>query len=77
MDEGQKPMNKITLNARELQKIYDLFNKMADSKDFETIELEQSNTGNGIGLVLKATMYVTHQEVEGEFTVTISDEMEW
>ena len=76
MDEGQKPMNKITLNARELQKIYDLFNKMADSKDFETIELEQSD-GAGIGTILKATMYVTHQEVEGEFTVTISDEMDW
>ena len=76
MDEGQKLMNKITLNARELQKIYDLFNKMADSKDFETIELEQSES-TGIGFVLKATMYVTHQEVEGEFTVTISDEIDW
>ena len=69
-------MNKITLNARELQKIYDLFNKMADSKDFETIKLEQSD-GVEIGTILKATMYVTHREVEGEFTVTISDEMDW
>ena len=69
-------MNKIILTAREVQKIYDLFNKMNDSKDFETIELEQSE-GTGIGSILKATMTVTHREVEGEFTVTISDEMEW
>jgi len=69
-------MNKITLNARELQKIYDLFNKMTDSKDFETIELEQSES-DGIGSILKATMYIKHREVEGKFTVTISDEMEW
>ena len=70
-------MSKIRLTARELKKIYDLFNKMNESSDYGTIELKQSNTGNGIGSVLKATMYVTHREVEGDFTVTISDEMEW
>jgi hypothetical protein len=66
-------MNKITLNAREIQKIYDLFNKMNESTDFGTIELEQSESTG----ILTATMTVTHREVEGEFTVTISDEMEW
>ncbi len=65
-------MNKITLNAREIQKIYDLFNKMNESTDFGTIELEQSES-TGIGSILTATMIVTHREVEGEFTVTISD----
>ena len=69
-------MNKITLNARELQKVYDLFNKMNESSDYGTIELEQSGD-NGIGTVLKATMYVTHREVEGDFTVTITDESDW
>jgi hypothetical protein len=70
-------MSKIRLTAKELKQVYDLFNKMNESSDYGTIELKQSNTGNGIGSVLKATMYVTHNEVEGDFTVTISDEMEW
>ena len=68
-------MSKIRLTARELQKVYDLFNKMNEG-EYSTIELKQTK-GNGIGTILKATMYVTHNEVEGEFTVTISDEMEW
>ena len=69
-------MSKIRLTAKELQQVYDLFNKMNEG-GYSTIELKQSNTGNGIGSVLKATMYVTHRDVEGDFTVTISDEMEW
>ena len=69
-------MSKITLNAREIQKIYDLFNKMNESSDYGTIELEQSE-GTGIGSILTATMIVTHRDVEGDFTVTITDEMEW
>ena len=69
-------MSKIRLTAKELQQVYDLFNKMNEG-EYSTIELKQSNTGNGIGSVLKATMYVTHKEVEGDFTVTITDQMEW
>lgn len=68
-------MRKIRLTARELQKIYDLFNKMSEG-EYSSIELKESK-GNGIGTILKATMYVTHNGVEGDFTVTISDEMEW
>ena len=68
-------MSKIRLTARELQKVYDLFNKMNEG-ELSTIELKQSK-GNGIGTILTATMYVTHRDVEGDFTVTITDEMEW
>lgn len=69
-------MNKIRLNARELKKIYDLFEKMNESSEYGTIELEQTDS-NEIGSVLLATMYVTHKDVEGNFTVTISDESDW
>ena len=68
-------MSKIRLTARELQKVYDLFNKMNEG-EYSSIELKTSK-GNGIGSILKATMYVTHRDVEGDFTVTITDEMEW
>lgn len=69
-------MNKIRLTAKEVQKVYDFFQKMNESSDYGYIELEQTE-GDGIGSILKATMYVTHNEVEGEFTVTITDQMEW
>ena len=68
-------MSKIRLTARELQKVYDLFNKMNEG-EYSSIELKQSK-GNEIGSILTATMYVTHRDVEGDFTVTITDEMEW
>lgn len=72
-------MNKITLNARELQDVMNLFNKINEPTlctDFESITLEQSGESD-IGSILKATMYVTHKDVEGKFTVTISDESNW
>jgi len=69
-------MNKITLNARELEKIYTIFNQMNEGIDYGTITLEQSDN-TGIGSVLTATIYVTHREVEGDFTVTITDEKYW
>ena len=69
-------MNKITLNARELQEVFDLFNKMNESSNYGTVTLESSNE-SGIGSVLTATFYVTHRDVEGDFTVTISDEKDW
>lgn len=72
-------MNKITLNARELQDVMNLFNKINEPTlctDFESISLEQSGE-SGIGSILKATMYIKHKDVEGEFTVIISDESNW
>jgi hypothetical protein len=72
-------MNKITLNARELQDIMDMFNKINEPTrctEFESIILEQSGE-SGIGSILKATMNIRHKEVEGEFTVIITDEGNW
>lgn len=69
-------MNKITLNARELEKIYTIFNQMNESSEYGAVTLEQSDN-TGIGSTLTATMYVTHREVEGDFTVTITDEKDW
>lgn len=69
-------MHRIRLTARELQKIYDMFQKMNESSDYGSITLESSDE-NEIGSVLKATMYVTHKDVEGDFTVTITDENDW
>lgn len=69
-------MYKITLTARELQEVYDLFNQMNESSDYGSVTLESSNE-SGIGSVLKATFTVTHKDVEGDFTVTITDEKDW
>ena len=69
-------MNKITLLARELEKIHQLFNKMNESSDYGSVTLATEGN-NGIGSVLTATFYVTHKDVEGEFSVTITDESDW
>lgn len=72
-------MNTITLNVRELQDVMDMFNKINEptlSTEFESITLEQSGD-SGIGSILKATMNIRHKDVEGEFTVTITDESNW
>jgi hypothetical protein len=69
-------MNKITLSAREIEKIYQLFNKMNESSDYGSVTLKTEGD-NGIGSVLTATFIVTHKDVEGEFTVTITDESDW
>jgi hypothetical protein len=69
-------MNKITLSAREIEKIYQLFNKMNESSDYGSVTLATEGN-NGIGSVLTATFIVTHKDVEGEFTVTITDESNW
>jgi len=69
-------MNKITLNAREIEELYQLFNKMNESSDYGSVVLATEGN-NGIGDVLTATFIVTHKETEGEFTVTITDESDW
>ena len=69
-------MNKITLNAREMEEVYQFFNNMNESSDYGSITLEQSEN-TGIGCTLKATVYVTHKDVEGDFTVSITDENDW
>jgi hypothetical protein len=69
-------MNKITLSAREIDKLYQLFIKMNESNEYGNVTLA-SEGDNGIGGVLTATFCVTHKDVEGEFTVTITDESDW
>jgi hypothetical protein len=69
-------VNTIRLNRREIEKLYKLYDTMNESDDYGSVTLTQTNT-NEIGSELTATFYVTHKEVEGEFTVTITDESDW
>jgi hypothetical protein len=69
-------MNTIRLNQKEIEKLYELFNTMNECEDYGSVTLAQTNA-NEIGSSLTATFYVTHKEVEGEFTVTITDESNW
>lgn len=69
-------MSNITLNRRELYKLYELFNTLNVSEDWGTVTLYQ-NHDSGIGSVLTATFVVEHKDIDGEFTVTISDESNW
>jgi hypothetical protein len=70
-------MKEITLSCRELEKLYSLFSKLNESSEYGTVTLKQENDNNGIGYTLTATLIVTHQEVEGNFTVVITDESDW
>ena len=69
-------MNTINLNRREVERVYELFNRLNESGDIGSVILIQEDT-NGIGSVLTATFYVTHKDEEGEFTVSITDEKDW
>ena len=69
-------MNKIVLNVEAVERLYKLFNKLNESKDFGYVALESDGT-NGIGDTITATFYIKHKDVDGEFTVTISGEDEW
>ena len=67
-------MNTITLNRREIEKLWELFNTLQPERGSVTLA-QQGNSG--IGTVLTATFVVQHHQVDGEFTVTISDESNW
>lgn len=69
-------MNKIILNKVAIDRLYELFNKLNQSKDFGHVTLE-SEGDNGIGDTITATFYITHKDVDGEFTVTITDQNDW
>ena len=66
----------IKLNRREVERLYDLFKTLHETGNYGVATLAQIND-NGIGSILTATFVVTHKEIEGEFTVTISDESDW
>jgi|LauGreDrversion4_2_1035121.scaffolds.fasta_scaffold799105_2 hypothetical protein len=69
-------MNTISLNRREMEKLWELFNTLQPDKSWGSVTLAQQGN-SGIGTVLTATFVVQHREVDGEFTVTISDESNW
>lgn len=69
-------MKTIRLCRREIDRIKELFDELHETGDFGSVVLAQHGD-NGIGTVLTATFVVTHKDVEGEFTVTISDEDNW
>ena len=69
-------MNNVSLNRREVKRLNELFDLLNDSGDYGSVKLEQFNE-SGIGSVLTATFVITHKDIDGEFTVTISDESNW
>ena len=66
----------IHLCRREVDRLKELFDLLHETGDFGSVVLNQSNE-SGIGSVLTATFLVTHKEVEGDFTVTLTDESSW
>ena len=71
-----KERNTITLNQREVNRLKELFDLLNESEGYGSVTLDQ-HADSGIGSVLTATFIVTHREIEGEFTVTITDESNW
>ena len=69
-------MNTIRLNRRELNRILELLNLFNDTGDYSYVELMQESD-SGIGSVLTAKFNIEHKEVDGEFTVVITDEEHW
>lgn len=68
--------NIIRLNRREVDRLKELFDLLNQSKNFGSVVLDQ-HSENEIGSVLTATFVIEHKGVDGEFTVTITDESDW
>ena len=73
---SEQCMNTISLNRREMEKLWELFNTLQPDKSWGSVTLAQQG-GSGIGTVLTATFLIQHHQAVGEFTVTISDESNW
>lgn len=71
-------MNEITLNRRELERLLELYNKLysCNTDQYKTLRLASYND-SGIGSVLTATFVTSVVGIDGEFTVTITDESHW
>ena len=69
-------MNIVRLNCRELNRILELLNLFNDTGDYGFVKLMQESD-SGIGSVLTAKFNIEHKEVDGEFTVVITDEEQW
>ena len=66
----------IRMNKRELHRVVELFDRFNQQKEYGSVTLAQHGD-NGIGQVLTATFVIEHKDVDGEFTVTITDEESW
>ena len=66
----------IRLNQRELHRLVELFDSLNQQKEYGSVTLAQHGD-NGIGQVLTVTFVIEHKDVDGEFTVTITDEGSW
>ena len=69
-------MNKIVLNRREVLRLCELYDTLNESGDFGLVTLDQDNS-SGIGTTLTATFLITHGDIEGNFTVNITDVENW
>ena len=69
-------MNTVRLNRRELNRVLELLNLLNDTGDYGYVELVQESD-SGIGSVLTAKFNIQHKEVDGEFTVVITDVEHW
>lgn len=71
-------MKEITLNRRELETLLELYDKLynCNTDQYKSIRLASYND-SGIGSVLTATFVTAVGGIQGEFTVTITDESHW
>ena len=69
-------MNTVRLNRRELNRVLELLNLFNDTGDYGYVELVQESD-SGIGSVLTAKFNIQHKDVDGEFTVIITDVEHW
>ena len=66
----------IRLNRRELNRVLELLNLFNDTGEYGYVELVQESD-SGIGSALTAKFNIVHKEVDGEFTVIITDVEHW
>jgi len=69
-------MNTVRLNRRELNRVLELLNLFNEFGEYGYVELVQESD-SGIGSVLTAKFNIQHKEVDGEFTVVITDVEHW
>lgn len=66
----------IHLNRAEVNRLQELMDTLYKDKKWGSVTLGVQGD-NGIGSVLTATFIIQHDGIDGEFTVTISDERDW
>jgi hypothetical protein len=66
----------IHLNRAEINRLQELMDTLYKDKKWGSVVLGVQGE-SGIGSVLTATFIIEHEGIDGEFTVTISDERDW